>query len=398
MGLEDLNRPVTFEIHTLDDSSCWRMSRFASTMFGDPSYQRQGAIWTRRQKQVFIDSLLNGFDIPKIYLHEGGDERDGKRYAIVDGKQRLEALNDFYSGTVPLAGDFRLFNSARIEELEVTREQLDALPGSTYAEVERDVPALMKYLDQRKLEVKVVRTEDVDVIEELFWRLNEAATLNGPEHRRGIGGQGIEAIDKIVAHAFFSRLPFTDRRYRHQDLAAKFILWSAPVRLRRAAGSRSEVPDTKRQNLDRMVRAVHAQSGREAIGLIAALDEAVNKAESVLNLLGPEYSEHDKVLARLGTVAVVFLQGLRFVDGLSLAKRVVRSDDLQDLELFRASVAARFQDEDVMPLGAVVLNDYGTLAQSSNDGAALARRVEILECYVRAIDEGRDPLEELAKL
>lgn len=33
-----------------------------------PSYQRMGGIWNKRQKQMLIDSILNGFDIPKIYF------------------------------------------------------------------------------------------------------------------------------------------------------------------------------------------------------------------------------------------------------------------------------------------------------------------------------------------
>jgi hypothetical protein len=34
----------------------------------DPPYQRRGGIWTRRDKAFLIDSILNGFDIPKLYV------------------------------------------------------------------------------------------------------------------------------------------------------------------------------------------------------------------------------------------------------------------------------------------------------------------------------------------
>ena len=36
----------------------------------DPPYQRQSDIWPPEKRKFLIDSLLNGFDLPKIYLHE----------------------------------------------------------------------------------------------------------------------------------------------------------------------------------------------------------------------------------------------------------------------------------------------------------------------------------------
>ena len=36
----------------------------------DPEYQRMGDIWTIEKRQLLIDSILNGFDIPKIYFHK----------------------------------------------------------------------------------------------------------------------------------------------------------------------------------------------------------------------------------------------------------------------------------------------------------------------------------------
>lgn len=65
----------------------------------DPGYQREGGIWTRDRQQLFIDSILNGFDVPPLYLHRlrPPEFRDGlaANYAVVDGKQRLEALVSF---------------------------------------------------------------------------------------------------------------------------------------------------------------------------------------------------------------------------------------------------------------------------------------------------------------
>ena len=48
------------------------------------------------KRQLLIDSILNGYDVPKLDFHEFFPARlvDGKKfkYAIVDGKQRLETI------------------------------------------------------------------------------------------------------------------------------------------------------------------------------------------------------------------------------------------------------------------------------------------------------------------
>ncbi len=33
-----------------------------------PDYQREGRLWSRADKAYLIDSILNGYDIPKIYM------------------------------------------------------------------------------------------------------------------------------------------------------------------------------------------------------------------------------------------------------------------------------------------------------------------------------------------
>lgn len=394
MALEGSDHTVSFEILGMEDSSCWRLARVVKNMFADPSYQRQGAIWSRQRKQAFIDSLINGFDVPKLYLHEGGAERGDKRYAIVDGKQRLEALTEFYEGRFRLDSNFRLFNRDRAEELGLTSESLEKLPGASYQEIERAVPAVAKYLDQRKLDVRIIRTDDIDVIEELFWRLNEAATLNGPEHRRGIGGPGIVAIDRLVEHEFFRCLPFGDRRYRHQDIAAKFLLWSAPPRLRRATGSTGDIADSKRLNLDRLVREVGTAG--EIADPAEALRSAEERAARVLSALAPQFARPDRTLARLGSVALAFLVSLRMDLGESPLDEFPGPEDLRSFDDFREEMANRFSDEESVPTGYVVLQEYDSLAQSSNDGRALMRRVVIFEKYLVARRRESSPLDALA--
>ncbi len=42
----------------------------------NPEYQRESGVWSPEKKQLFLDSILNDIDIPKIYFHDlrGGEE------------------------------------------------------------------------------------------------------------------------------------------------------------------------------------------------------------------------------------------------------------------------------------------------------------------------------------
>jgi uncharacterized protein with ParB-like and HNH nuclease domain len=56
-----------------------------------PDYQREPKLWSTKDKQLLIDSILNDIDIPKLYFHESGN----KVYEVVDGQQRLWAIWEF---------------------------------------------------------------------------------------------------------------------------------------------------------------------------------------------------------------------------------------------------------------------------------------------------------------
>src|SRR6516225_200595 len=75
----------------------------------NPDYQRQGDIWSEEKRQLLIDSIVNRYDIPKLYFHKLDRktvQKKGKDFAVIDGRQRLEAIFDFMDGEYALADDF----------------------------------------------------------------------------------------------------------------------------------------------------------------------------------------------------------------------------------------------------------------------------------------------------
>lgn len=72
----------------------------------DPEYQR-GYVWTEADKQYLLESVFVNADIGKFVLANRTEWKPGlPMYEIVDGKQRLITLVDFFEGRLPYQGYF----------------------------------------------------------------------------------------------------------------------------------------------------------------------------------------------------------------------------------------------------------------------------------------------------
>lgn len=52
-------------------------------------------VWTKKQKDRFIESLLLGYPVPGVFLVE----QPGRTYLVLDGQQRLRTITEFVNGT-----------------------------------------------------------------------------------------------------------------------------------------------------------------------------------------------------------------------------------------------------------------------------------------------------------
>lgn len=352
-----------------------------------PTYQRQGAIWSKDKQQLLIDTLLNGFDVPKIYFHQFGSVRtlaSGQRvrWALIDGKQRLEAIFDFLDGSYALSDDFELIASG------------DKSPaGLTYPDLKRERPDLINLLDATALDIITVRTDDLELIEEMFSRLNEAVPLNAAEKRNAFGGPCPPAVRRLSEREFFTKkLPFTNSRYRHYDLAAKFLYWEDRSQrsgdMETDARPVAQVPDVKKYRLDTFFREMKGATDAES--RVEADELAV---ESVLDALESLFIDSDPLLGSVGMVHLYYLlAGFANKEAAQLPSREAL------MEFDRARRAHRVADEDDLRPGQYQLLEFDRLAQSPNDGSALSFRLTALLTYLSALYAGQDPLTELAKI
>lgn len=69
-----------------------------------PPFQRN-PVWTHSQKSYLIDSILNGFPVPEIYMQEYVDESGNEKHIIIDGQQRLRACLEFVEGAFEIKSD-----------------------------------------------------------------------------------------------------------------------------------------------------------------------------------------------------------------------------------------------------------------------------------------------------
>jgi hypothetical protein len=132
----------------------------------EPSYQRRGRLWSDSDKAYLIDSILNEYDVPKLYMADftwGDSKLNAKRlpYAIIDGKQRLEAILDFYDGRIVLNEDFVFLEHPQVK-----------LAGLSYRDLKRNYSEIAEAFENYNLMVMSVMAQSETPINELFVRLN----------------------------------------------------------------------------------------------------------------------------------------------------------------------------------------------------------------------------------
>ncbi|MEA2519319.1 MAG: hypothetical protein QOF49_1399 [Chloroflexota bacterium] len=156
---------------TVAKALAWR-----SAIDDSPSYQRPADRWSAEQRGRFIDSLLNGYDVPKLYFHDLRGIEPIRVYAVIDGKQRLNAIWDFAADRFPLAPDFRL----EADPDPSTTGSAPPRAGQTWSEL---APAWQRAFLRTDLSVVLVQRATEADIDALFFRLNDGVPLTAEERR-----------------------------------------------------------------------------------------------------------------------------------------------------------------------------------------------------------------------
>lgn len=81
-------------------------------------YQRAPRLWPSSARSYFIDTILNGYPFPKIYLWETLNRVTMRpQREIVDGQQRISSIIDFRNNKFALSGNSANYKGMRFDEL-----------------------------------------------------------------------------------------------------------------------------------------------------------------------------------------------------------------------------------------------------------------------------------------
>jgi len=123
----------------------------------NPSYQRD-FVWTEEDKQALLDSIFNYRDIGKFVFVDTEWKNNEPMYEILDGKQRLQCIIDFYLDKIEYKG--------------FTYSQLSSSDKHYFRDLSVNFARVKNVTKQEKLE--------------LFYHLNKGGKAVDEEHLENI--------------------------------------------------------------------------------------------------------------------------------------------------------------------------------------------------------------------
>jgi len=155
----------------------------------DPDYQRN-EVWHISKQISFIESLFMEIMIPPIYVVEvpGTDILEGKKYEVVDGKQRLTTINKFINNELRLDKKYLEYYS-------------DLYDGKTFREIYDEYSEKVNQVLSSILDIYVITSNSpAETKYDIFARLNKGAEpLKVNEIRKAIYHSEVtQVIDKFI--------------------------------------------------------------------------------------------------------------------------------------------------------------------------------------------------------
>lgn len=318
----------------------------------DPPYQRKARLWSRSDKAYLIDSIINGFDIPKLYMADfqmGGAllNSAGKEYAIIDGKQRFEAVFDFFNQTLTLNADFIWRRNPQLK-----------LGGLSLKDLRNNYPDIADAFETETFDVMSVITDNADDINELFVRLNRSKPLSGAEIRNAMVGAVPEMIRNVARHELFTDyIKFSAKRAGDFNAAAKILMFEY----------RGSPASTKKSDLDAFAKMPQFD--------IDKLDLAGNHSLTYLNYMTEVFLPRDGLLASAGVFPVYYW----FVRSANPVLHPYIREFLVNFEAARAEARARSARNDKQgDKEDYVYARYDTFNRSTDDKRSHLGRISIL--------------------
>lgn len=176
----------------------------------DADYQRE-KIWSRKNQEDLLDSIIKNIDIPKIYLARVTNNENFD-YECIDGKQRMATLLSFFKPepngenplSVPLVGE-----------------------KYTYKRLKKEHPNLAKKIEDFELSFVIYpEIDDDEFLREIFRRLQLGVRLNAGELLKTYSGTIRDFVYKEMGKdaPFLGNTNLSEKRFSRQFALAQICI------------------------------------------------------------------------------------------------------------------------------------------------------------------------------
>jgi hypothetical protein len=216
------------------------------------------------------------------------------------------------------------------------------------------------------LPIVSVITDDIDMIEEMFSRLNEAVPLNAAEKRNALGGVMPTIIRRVANHNFFKeKVSLSNKRYQHREVSCRF-LW--------LVYNGSKTVDTKKAYLDNFVREFKKGKLQK---------EAKNLEEHVANILArvaTVFLKNDRLLKKQAMLTIYFMVFKKAIEEEWI--HIVKRKYLLDFEETRKK-NTKSATENIAEADYELLQFDRMTVQGTNDGVSIKFRTNVLYKFLK---------------
>ncbi len=179
----------------------------------NPFYQRN-PVWSDRNKSYLMDTILNNYPVPEIFM-QIETTSDGKtKYSVVDGQQRIRSIIEFIDGEYAiLESESKIFGGKEFKNLPdgikkefwdysvVTRE-LQTISDDEVTSVFKRMNKYVVPLNPQELRHATYRGQFIELINELtnddYWADNKVVSPN--DIRRMVDSEFISELIIAMLH------------------------------------------------------------------------------------------------------------------------------------------------------------------------------------------------------
>lgn len=214
-------------------------------LFLSPDDYQTESRWKLDQKQLLVDTIFRGLDIPKFYLwkidwatlmtgYPDGETKDyykkilGKKrienddpnpyiYEVVDGQQRTRTILE-YMGVK--TSNKNVYRGEWYEPYNALTDSPIA-KGKMFTQLNADQQTKF---EEKILTVMILESATIDEVREMFLRLQNGTPLNSQQKRDAMGSAIGRAVRELGELPFFKKsVPFDNSYSGHRQVASQML-------------------------------------------------------------------------------------------------------------------------------------------------------------------------------